>query len=200
MRLARGICAVASVAPWAQRSARSRFNQRLRSGDEKSDGIGSSPDEERAADDNLVAAFCDGLSTCCSNQTQDFDRAACDRAAQAEIEALQPTGEHLQFDRAAVDACLASMHKFDASDLPRLRARSVQCGSDRSSCTRRPLRWARAGNLHRTRQSARVPRRIERAYGAVSGARLAGASWAMLLANTLHGGARVEPMRTPPAK
>jgi hypothetical protein len=67
-----------------------------------------SPEEQRAADE-LVAAFCDGLSTCCSTQARTFDRAACERDARAEIEGRRPTGDHLQFDRAAVDACLASI-------------------------------------------------------------------------------------------
>jgi len=78
------------------------------SGDEGRKSGASNSEEERAAEE-LVAEFCDGLATCCATQVEAFDRAACEAGARTELDSRQPSGEHMRFNRSAVDACLASI-------------------------------------------------------------------------------------------
>lgn len=58
---------------------------------------------------DLGAAFCKSLETCCSSKSMPFDAASCKTAAQDLITAERSTSTHQSFDESAAAACLANV-------------------------------------------------------------------------------------------
>lgn len=68
-----------------------------------------SSSEERAFADGFVAAFCDGLGSCCSTRMRPFDRASCETSVRGLLEARAAMSENVRFDSAAAAQCLRNV-------------------------------------------------------------------------------------------